>query len=404
MFCSETRFPSLIFIFTLLRILKTHCPHSHSLTYAPTHPQTHTITPLVRRSEESHSIYERALEDWHADTRGGRFVGLDRELFFDSMFQVADQWTDSTDLEAYIDFLIKLYTRIHAKPEEAWKTWVKLGMLVRQTDFQTGVSKGSGGGDGKAEGAAAQTEDVFNFLGFQAAPGPSVMAEPLPSNKKKSRNNRKTGTRGASHGPGSAASSRPESGSTTRSSIVSTDSLDSQDTFMRSPGSRPGRAKVRTFGAFSDSRVLKEEKRISKNLTRKFTLKEDPNAPPKHQYTINRELKEELVREGTDGFHNDRVRLNQSILKAQQAPKARRGSMSIWSNPKDQGEEDLSARSRESIVAHSRLPTPPQPDTESSLSHYDSPLDGSAPSTAGTYAYLDSSRLSSPLPLLPPSV
>jgi predicted house-cleaning NTP pyrophosphatase (Maf/HAM1 superfamily) len=73
-----------------------------------------------------------ASADWHRDlnrTAGSRF-GLKQQAFYDSLFELVDLWTQSTDIDEYMEFLTVLYHRITKQSQEQgenesffeWKT------------------------------------------------------------------------------------------------------------------------------------------------------------------------------------------------------------------------------------------------------------------------------------------
>jgi hypothetical protein len=57
-------------------------------------------------------VREAAIKDWDRDTKQGTLEGLSKVAFTDSMFELADLWTDDVEPESYVNFLDKLLRRI----------------------------------------------------------------------------------------------------------------------------------------------------------------------------------------------------------------------------------------------------------------------------------------------------
>lgn len=74
---------------------------------------------------------ESIEEDWEKDAQGGD--SLSRELFFDSLFELADTWTPSIDEQEYADFLWNLFRLLTAGSTDG--TWGSLERLTFDESF-----------------------------------------------------------------------------------------------------------------------------------------------------------------------------------------------------------------------------------------------------------------------------
>lgn len=70
------------------------------------------------------------LDDW--GSMKNNEVSVDKDQYFESMFEVADMWVDSIKEEDYIDFLHKMYSRVTMQAiaslpysEKYGKAWMK---------------------------------------------------------------------------------------------------------------------------------------------------------------------------------------------------------------------------------------------------------------------------------------
>ena len=73
------------------------------------------LNMALQASIESHSkaispqkATQMALEDWEADSNG--FGHVDLEMFENALFELVDLWTDTTDVQEYLDFLDFLFS------------------------------------------------------------------------------------------------------------------------------------------------------------------------------------------------------------------------------------------------------------------------------------------------------
>ena len=74
----------------------------------------------------------QAMEaDWANDSRGDNYV--DKEEFFDSVFELADQWCETSTVDEYISFLDKLYNKMF-RAAERWHNCRAAAKLVIHKD------------------------------------------------------------------------------------------------------------------------------------------------------------------------------------------------------------------------------------------------------------------------------
>ena len=86
---------------------------------------------------ETESI--QALEaDWANDSHGDNYV--DKEEFFDSVFELADQWCDTSTIDEYVDFLARLYDKLF-RGAEHWRNCRAARLVIHKHGHKFDVNK-----------------------------------------------------------------------------------------------------------------------------------------------------------------------------------------------------------------------------------------------------------------------
>ena len=91
----------------------------------------HIFIPKCTRAN-SKKLLEK---DWNRDTRGGKGV-ITKKLFFGSMFELADKWTEEISAPAYIDFLAGTLHAITKLGPEGKRVYKDISVVKREAKLR----------------------------------------------------------------------------------------------------------------------------------------------------------------------------------------------------------------------------------------------------------------------------
>lgn len=146
-----------------LIINQTGCYGADNVNFAAYSALYQQVHQLLIEDYDAEEVEETILQDWAEEMArchpgrsdiGGEDIGLTREAFGDSLFELCDLWCDSIDASDYAGFLHRLLNHIEGAEEVAYDAKLAAGLPVRETEPERCLVKPRPRGSRKARAAA----------------------------------------------------------------------------------------------------------------------------------------------------------------------------------------------------------------------------------------------------------